>query len=82
MRRMNCDVCGHDLRDEDGYITAGLRISLTGCAETSEGQRTIDTFDKIKFDICYVCWLKSLGVKEPKKPTPKTGQSKDPVEAS
>ena len=78
---MNCDVCRHDLRDEDGYITAGLRISLIGYADTKEGQRAIKTFGKNKFDICYVCQLKSLGVKE-LKPTQKTGQSKEPVEAS
>jgi hypothetical protein len=32
-----------------------------------EIQRVVKTFGKLAFDVCYVCYLKSLGVKPKRK---------------
>ncbi|MCK5016959.1 MAG: hypothetical protein KAS32_07785 [Candidatus Peribacteraceae bacterium] len=58
---MNCDVCGEDLRDENGSVWAGKQISLLGAHPARK--RVEEVFGKNKFYICYVCVLKSLGVK-------------------
>jgi hypothetical protein len=70
---MNCDVCGEDLRNEDGKIWPGKSIALLGA---HPARRKVEkAFGKNKFDICYVCVLKSLGVKK----HAKVGQPKDPA---
>lgn len=58
---MNCDVCGHDLKDEDGFAVCGVEVALLGA--TAARQRIEDTFGKFKFRICHICYLKALGVK-------------------
>ncbi len=70
---MNCDVCGHDLRDENGLAVAAIDVKLLGAAP--EKERVKEIFAKTKFRICYVCYLKSLGIK-----TISVGQPKDPIE--
>lgn len=60
----NCDVCGFDLTDDTGYATKAKEIKLLGA--TPERKRVIDIFGKNEFSICYVCYLKSLGIKESK----------------
>ncbi len=59
--KMNCDVCGQDLRDENGYNIVGVQVSLLGANPVSK--KVEEIFGKNKFSICHVCWLKSLGVK-------------------
>jgi len=62
-----CDVCGNNLRDDEldsNFI--GIEISLKYPATErphKELRRIEKTFGRLKFDICYVCWLKSLGIK-------------------
>ena len=58
---MNCDVCGQDLKGEDGYIIAGKEIALLG--DHPARKKVEEIFGKNKFSICYICVLKSLGVK-------------------
>ena len=69
---INCDVCGYDLRDEDGRAVSAKDVRLLGA--TPEKQRVNELFGKTQFRICYVCYLKSLGVKE--KNTPKSDTRK------
>jgi hypothetical protein len=59
---MNCSVCGHDLKDESGYDVFAIEVNLLG--ESKEKKRAIEVYGKSKFRICYVCHLKSLGVKK------------------
>lgn len=58
---MDCDVCGQDLRGEEG-IVIGKKVYLLGANPARK--RVEEVFGKNKFNICYVCLLKSLGVKE------------------
>lgn len=58
---MNCDVCGYSLKSEEG-IVIGMKVYLLGANPARK--RVEKVFGKNKFDICYVCLLKSLGVKE------------------
>lgn len=58
---MNCDVCGENLNDERGKANAGIVIQLLGANPARK--RVEEIFGKNRFRICYVCWLKSLGVK-------------------
>jgi len=56
-----CDVCGIDMRDEEtGKIVYGLSIHVGKC---KEADRLIEIFGKADFEICFPCWVKSLGVK-------------------
>lgn len=59
-----CDVCNFDLTDDAGYATVGKTVQLSN--SVPEKQRAIKAFGKNKFNICYVCYLKSLGLKEVK----------------
>lgn len=58
---MKCDACGKDLSNEDGENWPGKSIALLGAHPARK--RVEEVFGKNKFDICYVCVLKSLGVK-------------------
>ena len=70
---MNCDVCGESITDEDGNWP-GKSIALLGAHPARK--KVEEIFGKNKFDICYVCILKSLGVKTKHA---KAGQPKDPA---
>lgn len=61
---MNCDVCGEDLRDEDGVAVIGINISLLGANPARK--RVEEIYGKNQFNICHCCRLKSLGVKKVK----------------
>lgn len=62
-RALNCDVCGHSMKDPKiGTTVSALYISLTGAKEVSEVKRVKKIFGKTEFNICYVCWLDSLKV--------------------
>ena len=56
-----CDVCGINMTDR-GCTAIGKDISVQG--DHKEFQRVENAFGKTDFKICFVCWLKSLGIKE------------------
>lgn len=60
-----CDVCGINMTDK-GCTVIGMNITIQfdALSDHKEIQRLENTFGKTNFKICYVCWLKSLGVKE------------------
>ncbi len=64
----NCDVCGISLIDKSGTAVIALGISvlsiLSADTITTESERVKTLFGKTDFNICYVCLLRSLGVKE------------------
>ncbi len=61
---MKCDACGYNLKDGGGFANAAIAISLLG---RPEKERVNEVFGKTKFKICYVCYLKSLGIRPFKK---------------
>ena len=66
---VKCDVCGEDMIDDDITLTGiefKLKIPKKSGKVPHEVCRVLETFGKTEFRICYVCWLKSLGVKERK----------------
>ncbi len=69
---MNCAVCDGSLKDADGYANFAVEVALLGPSPARE--RVEKIFGKFKFRICYLCYLKSLGIKA--KNTPKQGSRK------
>ncbi len=61
---MNCDVCGHNLKDEEGFATQAIEVALLGANPARA--RVEKMFGKFKFRICHVCYLTALGVKKKK----------------
>lgn len=62
---MICDVCGTNLKEEDGKSIVAKQIGLYGAmAESKQGKRVKELFGKTEFVICHVCYLKSLGIKK------------------
>jgi hypothetical protein len=69
---MNCDVCGEEMTamgsHEDGKIVNYEKITtvIGVCINCSGNHPEVDrvkfVFGKTKFHICFVCYLKSLGV--------------------
>ena len=63
-----CDVCGEDMTDESETCLFGLEIKLKMPKKSGKVHheicRVLETFGKTEFRICFVCWLKSLGVKK------------------
>jgi len=63
-----CNVCGVDMTDDSGNSFIGLEIGLKLPKKSGivhhEICRVLETFGKTEFKICFVCWLKSLGIKE------------------
>jgi len=66
---MKCDVCSKEM-EEDGASLIG--ISSTFSAETFDTfsveftQRQLGKYEINKtYNVCWECWLKSLGVKPP-----------------
>jgi len=57
-----CSACGHDLADKEGFRVSAVDIRIDD--STPEGKRASELFGGKEFHICYVCWLKSLGVKQ------------------
>lgn len=66
---VKCDACGEDMTDNDTTLI-GLKIEFDMPKKSGKVHheicRVLDAFGKTEFKICYVCWLKSLGVKERK----------------
>ncbi len=61
---MKCDVCETELEDESGCTVSGIEITLDKTDMRPEIRRVKRIFGKEHFAICYVCWLRSLGVRE------------------
>ena len=72
-KKLPCDVCGHDMYDpKANYTVTAVRVSIQiayqdPLSKHREIQRVVKTFGKLAFDVCYVCYLKSLGVKPKRK---------------
>lgn len=64
---MNCDVCKRNLSDEGGKAVVAVQVSLLGANPMRK--EVEELYGKNKFNVCYICQLKSLGIK--KKPTSK-----------
>ena len=57
-----CDACGIPMTDESGSTVMGMSIQLEG--DHAEIRRVKSHFGKTSFKVCYVCWIRSLGIKE------------------
>lgn len=64
-RSVLCDVCGRDMVDENDCEVVGYSIIIEDLGNylSREVKYIKETFGKADFKICYVCWIKSLGVK-------------------
>ena len=60
-----CDVCNEELTDVEKNTTIiGVLFNISKLdKDHSETKRIKEIFGKTEFNICYVCWLKSLGIK-------------------
>ncbi len=63
----SCDVCGRPMYDDEGRECIAVNIAVY---EHSEADRVKEVFGKQSFRICFVCFLRALGVKELKKEKP------------
>ena len=69
----SCSVCGKDMRDPDtGTAVMGISISVGVATDLWEAlEATARQFgpywkgNETCYEICYECWLRSLGVKPP-----------------
>lgn len=62
-----CDVCSHEMWDTESQtnlIGTVMKLTISDNVSHPEVQRVKDLFGKLEFNVCFVCWLKSLGVKE------------------
>lgn len=62
---MKCDSCGYDMTNEDGGSL--ICVSVQVGEKCPERPRIKRVFGKSDFNICYFCYIKSLGVKRIKK---------------
>lgn len=60
-----CHVCGVNMYDKGKKeVCAGIIVELSeNDYRHKEEQRIIETFGATEFQICFICLLKSLGVK-------------------
>lgn len=56
-----CDVCGKPMHDDEGHDCIALHVEVL---VHPEADRVLKIFGKQAFDICFVCFLRMLGVKE------------------
>lgn len=56
-----CDVCGRSMRDDEGRECIALNIAVY---DHPEADRVKEVFGKQSFHVCFVCFLRALGVKE------------------
>ena len=63
---MNCNVCGRNMVGKDGTEITGISIKLEGSDEVGK-KRITEIYpefpDGIFINVCFVCWIKSLGIK-------------------
>jgi len=71
---MRCSVCNREMTLADGSITSivGISIEIRGTEDTFAKQLA-EIYPELpngyRIDVCYVCWIKSLGVQIDKKET-------------
>jgi len=65
-----CDVCGIDMFDEELCVPmVGIDINIIDKRTNAnvkihkEAQRLLDELGVTEFQLCFVCWFKSMGVK-------------------
>jgi hypothetical protein len=66
MNDTKCSVCGDSLYEEnlkETIIGLNIRLILRDKILHKEFEKVKDMFGTTEFNICYCCWLKSLGVK-------------------
>jgi hypothetical protein len=56
-----CDVCGRPMYDDNGRECIAVAI---GVSDHPEADRVKEVFGKQAFNVCFVCFLRALGVKE------------------
>ena len=56
-----CDVCGKPMYDDEGRESIALHIAVY---DHREANRVKEVFGKQTFNVCFVCLLRTLGVKE------------------
>lgn len=60
--RINCDVCSRNMTNKKGETIIALRITVGD--EAVEAEDVDRMFGKKDFNICGICFLKALKVKE------------------
>lgn len=60
-----CDVCGTEMGTAESGTLQGIEIKVTDTTEKPHPEitRMVEVFGKTEFHICFVDWLKGLGVK-------------------
>jgi hypothetical protein len=60
-----CDVCKRNMKDKNGTTHIGFNSSVN--FETDEDvKRWLGIYPeltKVDYNICWICWLKSMGIK-------------------
>ena len=63
-----CDICGDEMSAKIGKETVdwkGISIDMSTDKKISkhpEYKKLIKTFGKAKFEVCFTCWMRSLGI--------------------
>lgn len=66
---IHCDVCNTDLTDETGATVIGMAYNLSDIRSDKtkpahkEYVRLVEVFGKENFNVCFVCWMKAMGIK-------------------
>jgi hypothetical protein len=56
-----CDVCGKPMYDDVGHEEIAVSVNIS---DHPEADRLLEVFGKQRFNVCFVCFLRALGVKE------------------
>lgn len=56
-----CDACGRPMYDDEGRECIAVNIAVYA---HPEADRVLKVFGKQTFNICFVCFLRALGMKE------------------
>lgn len=59
---VHCDVCGDKLTAEITVIGLSIDMEAGIPLPNKEVEKVYKKFGRTRFDICYCCWLTSLGV--------------------
>ena len=68
-----CDVCDKPMYDDVGREEIAVAINIW---DHPEADRVLKIFGKQRFNVCFLCFLRALGVKEKR-----TGEKKDELKA-
>jgi len=59
---MQCDLCGHEMADENGNNLIGVALDLRFDQHRHpEARRVIEKFGRSSFSLCWCCWIERLG---------------------